>query len=162
MKLSMQSKKILSALILCAVALCALGVYLFFMPAPAIVSGGQATLPTTMLTIGSNKLTVELATTQLQQNNGLSGRTGLLPNHGMFFVFDAPASWGIWMKDMKFPIDILWADQAGRVVTIAADALPSSYPQTFYPTSAASYVLELPAGYAAAHHIATGAQIVVQ
>jgi uncharacterized membrane protein (UPF0127 family) len=51
---------------------------------------------------------VELATTVIQQAKGLSGRTGLGENDGMLFLFNRPAIQSFWMKDMNFPIDIIW------------------------------------------------------
>ena len=74
----------------------------------------------------------------------------------MLFQFDADGQWGIWMKDMKFPIDILWADASGAIVYIVSDATPASYPTVFTPPLPARYVLELPAGYLAAHKLKVG------
>ncbi|HEV8677288.1 MAG TPA: DUF192 domain-containing protein [Candidatus Paceibacterota bacterium] len=139
------------------VALLALAAYLFFMPV-----SGQATLPETSLAIGSTSIEVELATTGGEQEQGLSGRNSLAQGHGMFFVFDHADKWGIWMKDMKFPIDILWANENGIIVTIEHDVPPSSYPQSFYPSADSSYVLELPAGYTQEKGIAIGQQIVLK
>jgi hypothetical protein len=139
---------VLAVLLFCA--------YVFYMPA------NEATLPTTTLTIGATQLEVELATTQAEREQGLSGRAALLPGHGMFFTFDTPGAWGIWMKDMKFPIDIIWADEDGLVITIEENATPESYPKSFYPTYAAQYVLEVPAGFVKERSIAIGQQIVVK
>ena len=75
----------------------------------------------------------------------------------MLFVFDEDGDWGIWMKDMQFPIDILYISQNGSVVSIDANISPNTYdtnpPEVFYPPLAVRYVLELPAGFAAAHTI---------
>jgi uncharacterized membrane protein (UPF0127 family) len=138
------------------VALLALAAYLVFMPV------ANPKLPTATLAIGSVSIVAELATTPGEQEQGLSGRLALASHSGMFFVFDHPDKWGIWMKDMHFPIDIVWADENGMIVTIEHDVPPSSYPASFYPTAPASYVLELPAGFTAAQGIAIGQQIVVK
>lgn len=138
------------------IALLALGAYLLFMPV------SNPTLPTAMLSIGSTSIEAELATTPQEQEQGLSGRLALAQGSGMFFVFDHPDKWGIWMKDMRFPIDILWADENGMIVTIEKNVSPATYPNSFYPTVPSSYVLELPAGFADALSIATGQQIVVK
>jgi uncharacterized membrane protein (UPF0127 family) len=138
------------------VALLALAAYLVFMPI------ANPKLPTATLAIGSVSIAAELATTPDEQAQGLSGRMSLADGTGMFFVFDHADKWGIWMKDMRFPIDILWADENGMIVTIEHDVPPSSYPDSFYPTAPASYVLEVPAGFAETHGIAIGQQIVVK
>ncbi len=142
-----------SAILVVLLALCA---YLVYMPQSSTM------LPTTTLTVGDTTLLVELATTPTERELGLSGRQALLPDRGMFFVFDSPGEWGIWMKDMRFSIDILWADTNGVVVAIEHQAIPSSYPHSFSPGKPAQYVLEVPAGFAKAHAIAIGDQIVVK
>ena len=79
----------------------------------------------------------------------------------MLFVFDTDDTWGIWMKDMQFAIDIVWINAEGVVVSVKAAASPSSYPEAFYPSAPARYVLEVPAGYAAAQGIAEGVKVVI-
>lgn len=114
-----------------------------------------------LIHIGETTIYVEAATTKLARERGLSGRDGLAPNTGMLFVFDTDGMWGIWMKDMKFGIDMLWLAEDGTVVTVKPSVSPDSYPESFYPTSPARYVLELPAGFAAAHDIGVGSKFVL-
>jgi len=128
------------------------------MPAPA----SKTVLPTTTISIGTTNLEVELASTEAEREKGLSGRTSLSNGKGMLFVFDTEYAWGIWMKDMLFPIDIVWADTNGFIVTIERDVSPVTYPKSFHPNVPAAYVLEVPAGFTKAHGIAVGQKIVVQ
>ncbi|MDB5225037.1 MAG: hypothetical protein JWO43_659 [Candidatus Adlerbacteria bacterium] len=122
-------------------------------------------LPTKTITVGSTTVEVEVATTEKEHEAGLSGRTGLKDGTGMLFVFEQEGMYIFWMKDMLFPIDMVWIDADGVVVSVTANATPQSYnqdhPQTFRPISPALYVLELPAGYAAAHDIAEGSKVVL-
>lgn len=120
----------------------------------------QQTTPR-VVTVGDTTIYVETVATESARERGLSGRDGLAPNTGMLFVFDTDGAWGIWMKDMQFSIDILWLAEDGTVVTIAPNTSPDSYPTSFRPSSPARYVLELPAGFAAAHSIGVGTQIVL-
>ncbi len=143
---------------LLAVAAALIAAYLVFMPKPLT----PVVLPTTTLSIGKTTLQVELATTEDERQRGLSGRSSLGEGQGMFFVFDTPGNWGFWMKDMYFAIDIIWADQGGTIVAIEHNVEPASFPKTFSPDALASYVLEVPAGYAKKKGIAIGQQIVVQ
>jgi uncharacterized membrane protein (UPF0127 family) len=125
------------------------------------VSGGQPMLPTKTLTIGKNSVLAEVASTTQQKSDGLSGRYGLQEGTGMLFVFDTPLIEGFWMKDMRFSLDILYADSTGKIVTLFENLSPDTYPKAFRPTVPAQYVLELPAGYVAAHSIAVGDKIVL-
>lgn len=87
---------------------------------------------------------------------GLGGRAGLAPDEGMLFIFDSDAKYRFWMKDMRFPIDILWLSISGEVVDIKENVLPSAYPAIFAPNSPARYVLELPAGFVKENKVSVG------
>ncbi len=80
----------------------------------------------------------------------------------MLFTPDREARHGIWMLNMKFPIDILWLDGSGKVVDIAQNAKPCksifSCP-TYRPKSDARYVLELPSGNAKRFGLREGAKV---
>lgn len=111
--------------------------------------------------VGKEVVQAEVVSSEAARELGLSGRSGLAPNSGMLFEFDQDGAWGIWMKDMSFSIDIVWADAAGKVIYIVQDAAPQSYPTIFTPPSPAHYVVELPAGFVAAHGVALGDKIVI-
>ena len=119
------------------------------------------------LKAGNATVVADVSDTDILREQGLSGRTSLPDGTGMWFEFDTDGSYGFWMKDMDFSIDIVWVNASYTVVTVAANVSPDTYfkqspPEVFYPTTPARYVLELPAGYAAAHDIADGTRIVVQ
>lgn len=97
--------------------------------------------------IAGQSIRVDLVATEADRTRGLSGRTGLDRDQGMLFVFDVPAIYGFWMKDMLFPIDIIWISENGLVVDIKESAEPSSYPEIFSPKAPAKYVLEVNAGF---------------
>jgi len=128
-----------------------------YMPAS---SEPQQTTPR-VVTVGDATIYVETASTKASRERGLSGRDSLAPNTGMLFVFDTDGVWGIWMKDMKFSIDILWLAEDGTVLTIVPNASPDSYPTSFRPTSPARFVLELPAGFASSHDVDIGSKFVL-
>jgi len=109
--------------------------------------------------VGGVRFEVEIADTPEKRERGLSGRAPLAPNEGMLFVFDEPGIYSFWMKEMLFPIDIVWIDEEGRVVHITENADPSSYPQTFSPPSPVLYVLEISAGLVKINNISLGNQV---
>jgi uncharacterized protein len=122
---------------------------------------GQSTLPMETITVGGVSIQVEVASDDAEREAGLSGRAGLPPGQGMLFVFPEPASDGFWMKEMNFPLDIIYAKADGTIVTIWPDLSPSTYPQAFYPVSPVQYVLEVPANFAAQNSIVVGSKIVL-
>lgn len=95
----------------------------------------------------------------LDRKRGLSGRESLEPTEGMLFVFSDDAHHGIWMKDMQFPIDIIWVDKDGVVVSVEHAARPESYPRVFEPSVPARYVIETNAHFAESFGISRGSQV---
>lgn len=135
--------------------------------AAAILQRNQPSMPASTydhatVHIGDATVLVEVANTPALREKGLSGHAPLGAGEGMLFVFGQDVTDGFWMKDMLFPIDIIWIDAEGRVVTVVPDATPESYPEVFYPTKPARYVLEVPAGFAQMHGIAEGTKVVVE
>jgi uncharacterized membrane protein (UPF0127 family) len=102
------------------------------------------------LQIGNKKITVQVETTPQDKAKGLGGKTCIGPNEGMLFVFDQPSQYQFWMKDMKFPIDMIWIAVNHKVTVVEENVLPSSYysKQPFFVNpqdKPAQYVLELQA-----------------
>lgn len=112
-----------------------------------------------IIKINDTSIEVEIVDTPETREKGLSGREMLPEGTGMLFIFDSPAPYGFWMKNMNFPIDIVWIDEKYHVVGIEREVLPSTFPQTFYPNQPVKYVLELPAGSANRYHIDIGAVV---
>lgn len=87
---------------------------------------------------------------------GLSGREYLASGSGMLFVFDSPDRQCFWMKDMKFPLDIVWLNSDKQVVYLQENVSPDSYPHNFCSDDLAQYVIELNAGQAREFGITLG------
>lgn len=115
-------------------------------PVPAVSDRSLIPLSTTTLSIKNATITAEIATGNTELMRGLGGRMGLADGEGMWFEFGSKGHWGIWMKDMKFPIDIVWLDENLNIVDFAERVSPDTYPQVFYPAHDASFVLEIPSG----------------
>lgn len=88
--------------------------------------------------------------------NGLSGINKLPDDEAMLFVFNEMGDYGIWMKDMNFPIDILWLDDQKRVEHIEEAVSPNTFPKIFYPNGKSLYVLEANANFAKNNNIKVG------
>jgi uncharacterized membrane protein (UPF0127 family) len=106
--------------------------------------------------IGNVVLKVDLALTPEEQQQGLSGRELLIEDQGMLFVFDTPGRYPFWMKDMNFPIDMIWVSEDNHIVFIKKNATPESYPESFVSLKDAKYVLETVSGFADKNNIKEG------
>lgn len=99
------------------------------------------------LQLGSGLFRTKVAINNVDRAKGLSGVTELDSNQGLLIAFPGESKWGIWMKDMKMPIDIVWLDKDKKVIYIVKGASPeSSTSKIFSPRTPAKYVVELPAG----------------
>jgi uncharacterized membrane protein (UPF0127 family) len=112
-----------------------------------------------VITTPQGDVKAEVANTKSSRELGLSGRVTMKDGEGLLFVFDNPGRYGFWMKDMKFPLDILWINSSGIVVEAVYNATPESYPQTYINALPASYVLELKAGQAKEFDISLGSKV---
>ena len=113
--------------------------------------------------INNYKVIVEIADTPASRRKGLGGREKLEKGRGMLFVFDEPDIYPFWMKDMRFPIDIIWILD-DKVVEIWEDAPPptgSKIPR-YIPKNKANFVLEIPAGEAERYNIKIGDRVNLQ
>ena len=119
----------------------------------------SSTASTTLIKAPRGTISVEIAQTEAQKQLGLSYRTGLATSSGMLFVFDEPVIPGFWMKDMNFPLDMVWIDSHKKIVSITKDISPDTYPKTFQPSAPVSFVLEINAGDADRFKLATGTQL---
>lgn len=98
--------------------------------------------------VGKKCYKLEEAHSAAKRTRGLSERPSLAKDRGMLFVFNDEARPCIWMKDMRFAIDIIWLDEAGKAVDIEENVSPDTYPTSFCPDHPAKYVVELNAGQA--------------
>jgi uncharacterized protein len=89
---------------------------------------------------------IETVEEEGQRIKGLSGKESMKENRGMLFKFEQEEYWSIWMKDMLFPLDIIWLDQNLVVVDLKENVSPETYPSSFSPQKPAKYVLEINAG----------------
>jgi len=104
------------------------------------------------ISIRDASVAIEVVETPADQQRGLGGRDHLRWNSGMLFVYPAPSHVTMWMKNMRFDIDIVWIRE-NRIVDMAwraRHAVPEPLP-IYQPREPADSVLEVPAGYAEAH-----------
>ena len=101
-------------------------------------------LRTVKMPIGSKTYTLEVADTIATREHGLMERDSMPADHGMIFVFPDVAERGFWMKHTRFPLEILYVDENGRVVHWAT---MQPYDLTNIPSNgAAKYAIELNVG----------------
>jgi len=98
-------------------------------------------IDTVSLIVGKEKFQAEVSRTPESRSKGLSFRDKLCFDCAMLFVFDQPGQYGFWMKDMRFPIDILWI-RNGKIVHKETNVSEKN-PTTLKPDVEADMVLEV-------------------
>ncbi|MCF7865613.1 MAG: DUF192 domain-containing protein [Candidatus Pacebacteria bacterium] len=111
------------------------------------------------LNIASSSYKILLANTDELRQKGLGSRQGIDTNEVMLFVFDNEAKHFFWMKDMLFPIDMVWLDKDKKVIYIEQNVAPDTYPKAFGPQVDSQYVLEFQEGTVKREGLSLGEQI---
>ena len=117
----------------------------------------RADLPEVTLTIGGNKATAEVASTDSQRQVGLMNRRMLPENRGMLFVFPDVAMHGMWMMNTYVPLSVAFLDREGRIINIE-DMQPQTQ-NTHSASKPAKYALEMNLGWFAKRNIKPGAKL---
>lgn len=106
---------------------------------------------------------LSVAKNEEEKQIGLSKHEELEEDQGMVFVFDKLSNYSFWMKDMKFPIDILYI-RGDKIVTIYKDQKPedSGNPPVLTPKEEADKVLEINAGLSDKYKFTEGDKVVFQ
>ncbi len=108
------------------------------------------------LVIAETSIKIEVADSKSEREKGLSDAEYIDNDHGMYFIFDEPDYHGIWMKNMKFPIDIIWISEGQQVVHIEQAVSPKTFPKVFEPKKPAKFVLEVDSGFVRRNGIKLG------
>jgi uncharacterized protein len=96
----------------------------------------------------SLEISVQVADSSEEREEGLMGVTDLPADRGMAFVWDEPTTGTFWMKNTLIPLSIAFVDPDGRIVTIldmqpcATDACP-----TYRATAPYVLAIEVNAGF---------------
>ena len=112
--------------------------------------------------LGGQRYKVEIADDDTERARGLMFRDELAAGTGMIFLHDREEPLAYWMKNTKIPLDILYFDNARKLVAQQRDVPPCTAGNACpsYPSNApARYVLELNAGEAAKLKLQNGAEL---
>ncbi len=107
---------------------------------------------------------LEIAATDRERQLGYMFREEVPAHEGMLFLFGATERHGIWMKNCRVALDIIWLDEDFRVVEIAAGAqpCPADGPcPSMKPMRESRFVLEIAGGRAAEEKLALGDLVII-
>ena len=117
----------------------------------------QAELSLTRLTAGIHVITAEVAADDPSRMQGLMFRQGLLPNHGMLFIFDDRATHCMWMRNTLIPLSVAFIDDDGTIANI--EEMAPRTDDSHCARHPVRYALEMAAGWYAQHGIRDGSKL---
>jgi len=122
----------------------------------------QDTMETKTIRVKDVALVVEVAQSRVHKQQGLSNRESLAQDRGMLFVYSEKKMRSFWMKDMRFPLDVLWI--ADGVVVGLQENIPFQSDDgevvRFKSNEPANMALEVNSGWIEKHGVSIGDQIV--
>lgn len=110
------------------------------------------------VTINSKVFKVEVAKDQMTRVKGLSERESLPEDKAMLFLFEKPDYYPFWMRNMEFPLDIIFISE-NRIVTVRSNVQPAvkeGQSNTVLPIDPVDKVLEINAGLAQKYNLKKG------
>lgn len=106
-------------------------------------------------------IVIERALTPEEQARGLMFRTGIAEDEGMLFIFRDAGQRFFWMKNVPFPIDIIWLDEGKKVTGITRAEPCVADPCRTYPSHGkVKYVVEVASGFSEKNGVIAGTQAV--
>ena len=117
----------------------------------------QSNLKTISMKLGNESFVLEVANDDTSREIGLMNRDSMPANHGMIFVFAGSELRNFWMKNTRIPLDIIFVDPVGQVVSVKSmepydlRSTPSDGP--------AQYAIELNVGAATRAGVKPGDKI---
>jgi uncharacterized membrane protein (UPF0127 family) len=133
-------------------------IHLTLLTALLLLAGCEHKPPSGLVTVpmqlGNKQFTLEVADRTDTRSFGLMRRDSMPADHGMIFVFGEEEPRGFWMKNCRIPLDIVYIDHTGKVVSVKqmkaydVNTTPSDGP--------AQYAIELNLGAASAAGVTPG------
>jgi hypothetical protein len=110
--------------------------------------------------INGHVFSLFLARTSQEQEIGLAKFNKIDKNQGMLFIFQKSDYYSFWMKNMRFPIDIIFINK-DKVVDIfqRVPVSKSDNPPTYTTHEKADQVLEINSGLSNEYKIKVGSEV---
>lgn len=113
--------------------------------------------------INRHKINLEVADSKCLREMGLMFRESLDQNAGMLFVMDSPQKVDFWMKNVNFPLDIVFINK-NKIVKIEENIpVCKSESCLFYNSEKiVDSVIEFNAGFCKKYNLKTGQTIIIK
>ena len=115
---------------------------------------------TAEIKISGKTFSAEIADNPITRARGLMYRAAPSP---MFFIFPFPTAENFWMKNVKFPLDIIWIDENKKIIgTDRMEQCASGHCKIYNPPAEIKYALEVEAGFVQKNKVKVGQIVEIQ
>lgn len=112
--------------------------------------------------VGQTEIIASVADSPISRNQGLSGVASMEQNEGKIFIFENEGFHEFWMKDMNFPLDIIFINKEGSIVDIFENIDPDTYPNSYKPSFLSLKVIEVNGGWVSSNRIKVGDTVMIK
>jgi uncharacterized membrane protein (UPF0127 family) len=123
---------------------------------------GQAAISSTGKVHNPKLDYIEIADSSEKRAKGLMNRQTLCPECAMLFIFEESSVRTFWMENTYIPLDIIFLDQGGKVISISENTEPLNQDKRYSSNFPAKYVLEVNSGFVKTNNLNLGDHFKVQ
>lgn len=106
-------------------------------------------------------IVVEIPETSEEQSLGLMHRDPISEDQGMLFIYSEPQQVSMWMKNVKFPLDIIFVNDRQLIESVQEETEPFS--STLYNSKGlCKYAVEVIGGFTNKYRIEKGQKIEIK
>lgn len=152
----MNKEIVFVALILIVVVILGGGIYLIFME-----KGVRYENSDKLCWTKQNCITVEIFNTPYERKKGLMNRPSLDKDKGALFEYKSNEMQSMWMKNMAFPLDIIWINKTSHIIYIHNDVKPCLKKpcETYDSPAPVSHAVEVNANYSRKNRLKRGMKV---
>ena len=123
----------------------------------------KSDIPVVTATIAWQKFRLHAPQTERDHEIGLAAFDVIAPDEGMIFRGMPVGRQSIWMKNMKFDIDVLWVNKDNQIIHIVQGMSKSDQTTKYHnpDTTPSAYVIELPNDTCNKYGITVGQRVVI-
>jgi len=120
---------------------------------------------TPVIKIKNQQFKLYIAKTSQEKQIGLSQKKSIPQEYGMLFPFEKPDYHSFWMKNMQFPIDIIYI-KSNKIVDIFSSVQPPAKPtdniEIIKPSEPSDTVLEINQGLSKKYSFQKGDTVIIE
>lgn len=109
----------------------------------------------------TKNIVVEIPETLEEQSIGFMNRDQITYDQGMLFIFSEPRIASMWMKNVNFPLDMIFIDNRQLILNIEKNTKPRTS-DLYESKGLCKYVVEVLGGFCEKYKVEKGQKVVLK